>query len=260
MADSTQAGTDRLTVVGIAAVGIAVAGFSASSLFTTATEAGVSSAMAWVLPVATDLSALICTRVWLSPRYGAGIRRYAAFLALADMLLSFLGAAMHLAISQASPHHLADQAPVALRLAVGGLPSLTLAAMVHLGALIAAERSGKRAAEAARAGSRRSRRRAEQPAVQTSVETPTADAPEVLHEPRPEAVTPAPSGASVSSSGTSNVVKIDKGSSRRAQMLAYLDEHPDATGGVLDEEFGTRNYGRSVRRAWLNQRQEASGQ
>lgn len=259
MADSTQAGTDRLTVFGIAAVGVAVAGFSASSLFTTATEAGVSSAMAWVLPVATDLSALICTRVWLSPRYGAGIRRYAAFLALVDMLLSFLGAALHLVIQAATPH-LADQVPVALRLAVGGLPSLTLAAMVHLGALIAAERSGKRAAEAARAGSRRSRRRAEQPTVQTSVETPTADAPEVLHEPRLEAVTPAPSGASVSTPRKSNVVEIAEGSSRRAQMLAYLDEHPDATGGVLDETFGTRNYGRSVRRAWLNQRQEASGQ
>lgn len=253
---------DPLALVGIAVVGIAVAAFSARSLFDTAVLAGVSAYLAWVLPVATDMSAVVCTRVWLSTRFSEKIRRYAAFIAIVDMVLSFLGASLHLAITV--PH--GEIAPVWLRLAVGGLPSLSLAAIMHLAALIAVERSTAKMAATTRrpAGKRATKTTTTQRTgvTESPVATaPAADAPEVPHKPRPEAATPEPSGASVSTPvpPKSNVVKIDRDNSRSAQMLAYLNENPDATGADLDTKFGTRNYGRRVRRAW-EQRQEASGQ
>lgn len=259
---SDAPGVDLLALVGIAVVGLAVAAFSARSLFDTAVLAGVSGKLAWVLPVATDMSAVVCTRVWLSTRFGAGIRRYAAFITVADMVLSFLGASLHLAITVPQ----GQMAPLWLRLAVGGLPSLSLAAIVHLAALIAVERSSTKAALVItrRSGSKRPSKTTPQRtdvAKASPVATaPAVDAPEVSRKLLPEAATPIPSGASASIAARGNVLAIQAGASRRAQMLAYLDENPGATGADLDKEFGTRNYGRGVRRAWEDQRKEASGQ
>ncbi len=243
--------TDRATVIGIALVGAAVAAYSTSSLFTTARESGVPPALAWVLPVATDVCALVCTRVWLSPRYGRGIQRYAATIVLVDMMLSFAGASLHLVVSDA---------PVWLRMAVGGLPSLTLAALAHLGALIAAQRTGERATPP-------------EPAEPPT----TVDAPGVDPAPGPEAVRPPGASASTVPAGTapetpsrravraSNVVSMtgSGASEKKAAMLAHLtQQHRDgadlATGAELDRMHGTNGYGRKVRRDW--ERSLASGE
>ncbi len=241
--------TDRATVIGIALVGAAVAAYSTSSLFTTARESGVPPALAWVLPVATDVCALVCTRVWLSPRYGRGIQRYAATIVLVDMMLSFAGASLHLVVSDA---------PVWLRMAVGGLPSLTLAALAHLGALIAAQRTDERAT-----------------LVGPADPPTTVDAPGVDPAPGPEAV--CPPGASASTmpadmapetpprraARASNVVSMTGASEKKAAMLAHLtQQHRDgkdlATGAELDRMHGTNGYGRKVRRDW--ERSLASGE
>lgn len=252
MTEHAALGTDRLTVAGIALCGVPVAAFSAVSLFTTAREAGVPTWLAWVLPVATDLCALVSTRIWLSARHSDGIRRYAAGIALAAMTLSFVGASLHLVVAGS---------PWWLRLAVGGVPSLSLAAIVHLGAMIAMEAAGRRRVAAA---------------IPTAT-VPAATAPQVTPEqagagrdvdaipsPRPA---PATNHAAPNAVTPHAVVSISEKASRRAAMWAYLDAHPDASGADLDREFGTNNYGRSVRKAWekardaeqSDQRSAASG-
>lgn len=251
MTEGAALNTDRLTVAGIALCGVPVAAFSAVSLFTTAREAGVPVWLAWVLPVATDLCALVSTRIWLSARHSDGIRRYAAGIALAAMTLSFVGASLHLVV---------NGSPWWLRLAVGGVPSLSLAAIVHLGAMIAMEAAGRRRAAAPSAAT---------PAVAAAPPANTEQTGagrdvDAIPSPRPA---PATNHAAPNAGTPHAVVSISEKASRRAAMWAYLDAHPDASGADLDREFGTNNYGRSVRKAWekardaeqSDQRSAASG-
>lgn len=275
----SNAKTDHSTVIGIALCGIPVGTFSSYTLFTTAQGAGVPSALAWVLPVATDLSAIVATRVWLSGRYPASIRRYAASIAVIAMALSFVGASLHYAV---------EASPWWLRMAVGGLPSLSLAALVHLGALIVAYRADKpprgrsgKGATAPRvdaAPEPRARVRPDRKSAQHNVSaseacavTPTATpdvsdalASDVIEagEQSAPAEVPAPRAETKPESG-SNVVALSEGRATRDQMLAYLDDHPDATGAELDRTFNTKNYGARVRRAWQAQqgtREKVSGE
>lgn len=223
--------TDRLdwpTIVGIIACGTCVAAFSSYSQFVTARLAGFPLELAWVLPMATDATAFVATRVWLSPQYRAKIRHYAAFIVLTCMVLSFVSASIHLAITTM---------PAGLRLATGGLPSLSLAALVHLGALLAADHVN---APARVRTSTRRKQAATQPAA------------------------PANEPPAVPATADSSVIEITAAATgKRARMLAYLDAHPDATGAQLDQAFDTNNYGRTVLRVWKKQQQqrfEASGE
>lgn len=220
---------DRPTIFGIVVCGICVAAFSSYSQFQTARTAGVTLALAWVLPVATDATAFVATRVWLSLRYTRRTRLYAAFIACACMALSFGSAAIHLVLPALAPWQ--------LRLAVGGLPSLALAALAHLGALIAADHN------------------APQPRVTTPRKRASIPAPAEPIEVAATSVIPEPadSGAVV------EIGSVREGG-KRAQMMAYLDENPNATGAGLDHMFGTSNYGRGVLRAWQRQRAQASGE
>jgi hypothetical protein len=245
MTESNARATDRATVVGIAATGSAVGAFSSFTLFTTAHSAGVPAQLAWVLPVATDLAALVATRVWLSARYPQSIRRYAATIAIAAMTLSFIGASLHYAID--------GSAPWWLRMAVGGLPSLSLAAIAHLGALIAADRAGKRSAQ----------RNVSAPEVAARPPVASPEAPGALTP----ALTPAPSTESVAvgvpapRAERDNVISMTEGrggekGEKRARMFAYLDSNPGASGAELDRVFGTRDYGRTIRRDWTRARKQ----
>lgn len=245
--EATVQSTDHPTVFGIAACAVPVAAFSSYTLFTTAHGAGVPIQLAWVLPVATDLAALVATRVWLSPRYPKSIQRYAASIAMAAMTLSFVGASLHYAVDGATPAW--------LRIAVGGLPSLSLAAIVHLGALIVADRAGKRARKSVSA-----------PEVVTATPTVTPDTSGVLASPvevgEPARIPDVPIPRSEAEpSERNNVVVLGEGrSARRHQMLAYLDENPDATGAELDRVFDTKDYGRTIRRDWTRRQQKVSGE
>jgi hypothetical protein len=248
MTESDARTTDHGTVFGIALTGSAVAAFSSFTLFTTAHSAGVPYQLAWVLPVATDLSALVATRVWLSARYPQPIRRYAATIAVAAMALSFIGASLHYAID--------GSAPWWLRMAVGGLPSLSLAAIVHLGALIAADRAGKRAQKNVSAPEVA----AATPAGPPEASGALAQAVEV-DEPAPDIRTPE---VPAPRAERTNVISLSEGRSekgeKRARMFAYLDDHPDATGAELDRVFGTKDYGRNIRRDWARKQAKVSGE
>ncbi len=254
MADQATQRLDRWTLTGIAACGLPVAAFSTYSQFETAVSAGVPHQLAWVLPMATDATAFVATRAWLIAPRSSGLRRYAASLALGCMGLSFAGAAVHLVI---------HDSPWWMRLVVGGLPSLALAALVHLAALLA----GARTAETPTAQTTRAKRRKTATpenhgiapvAPDTEAEpSPATDAPSEtpIHLERPPHV-PSELGASVVTLNT------EKGALRQ-QMLKHLDAHPDTTGAALDQLFGTTDYGRGVRRTWLKHREDrarASGE
>lgn len=272
MTESDAPRTDRGTLGGIALCAIPVATFSSVTLYTTAHDAGVPVWLAWVLPVATDVSAFVATRIWLSARYSQGIRRYAATIAIAAMTLSFLGASLHYAV---------EASPWWLRMAVGGLPTLSLAAIMHLAAMISADRTDKRMPPSAKrptseraAAPRSPRRRAVQENVSASevpTVTPTAApdtsdalAPDVIEAGAQDGEVPAPrTEAGTARADRSNVVALNEGRATRDQMLAYLGDHPDATGAELDRVFGTKNYGARIRRAWLSQqdqREKVSGE
>lgn len=239
---------DKPTLAGIALCALPVAAFSAWSQFETARVTGVPFQLAWVFPMATDATAFVATRIWLDDRFAPdlkvdrddpieqrkrGVRCYAAGLAMAAILLSVGGAAAHPALQ-------AIAVPFWLQLAIGGLPSLALAGLIHLAAVIAAAnipnrpakpRKDKAAKTAATVGHR--------PPTST-VAAPKSNAPsETGSELARRVQAPSPVGSP----------EIGKGSVRD-RMRAYLDQHPDTTGAELDRKFDTKNYGRGVVRTW----------
>jgi hypothetical protein len=219
---------DRVTLAGIATCALPVAAYSSWSQFETSRMTGVPVGLAWVMPMATDASATVATRVWLNSEHPRPIRRYAATVALGCMLLSVAGAATHLVLAdQQSPPQMW------LRLLIGGLPSLALAALVHLGALLSArpEPAPTRAAGRPQAPRRQAAPNSRSPQRDTA-SAASGDPPTPPGPIRPE---PA----------------IGAGS-KRAAMLAALDEDPTLTGAILDQQFGTTGYGRAVVRAWRN--------
>jgi hypothetical protein len=235
---------DKPTLAGVALCAVPVAAFSAWSQFETAKMAGVPGALAWVFPMATDATAFVATRIWLDDRFAPGlkadrddpteqrkrgVRRYAAGLAMAAILLSVGGAAAHLALQGVA-------VPFWLQLSIGGLPSFALAGLVHLAAIIAAASIPSRPAKAKKA-----------PKTVGTVEARP-----------PTSTVPAPKSASGTGSAlhrgpdtASSIAspEIGKGS-LRDRMLAYLDRHGEVTGAELDRMFNAKNYGRGVVRAW----------
>lgn len=241
---------DKLTLSGIVLCALPVASFSAYSQFETMRLSGVPWQLAWVLPVATDASGMVATRVWINPEFKDGVRRYAALIALASIALAFGGAAAHLAFGADQPM------PWGMRLVVGGLPSLALAALVHLIALISADKKAtpkaavttpkkSKAAPKAAGGAERNR-------------PPTSSAPSVS---TPNTSTEIGFELNAASANTSSVEapEVGKGSTRQ-QMLAYLDRHGEVSGAELDRLFKTNNYGRGVVNAWRKAHPQAVGE
>lgn len=252
---------DKPTRAGLTLCALPVAVFSGYSQFETARMALIPVQLAWVLFVATDAAAFVSTRVWLDEKYGKGIRRYAASIVIFCVLLSVIGAALHLGLSvpEGQPPR---PVPNWLPYAVGGIPSLVLAALIHLGALIGAApeksvKSTKMASEKPAKATRATTSRPEAGSLNVGtaehVRPPTSAVPasSATAEPPSE---PAPTNASAPAP------EVGKGSTRD-QMLAYLDEiNGDTNGAELDRKFGTRNYGRGVLRAWKKHHPMASGE
>lgn len=226
---------DKAMLAGVVVCGLSVATYSSWAQFSIAEAAGYPGNLAWVVPVSTDATAVLGTRAWMSPHYGNGVRSYGRFLALAAIVLSIITAALHLVVPGDTP------IPWQLRLTVGGLPSLALAALVHLGALTAKDKPKQKPNK-----SHVVRRATASPRAATPTEqVPTEKSPSVVA--RTEDVTDLPTPAIPAPN------KVGLGSNRQ-KMFAYLDEHPDATGADLDAVFNTTHYGRKVRRDWETRR------
>ena len=238
---------DKPTLVGLTGCAVPVALFSAYSQFELGLMAGIDPRLAWVMPVATDAAAYVATRVWLDEKYPKGIQRYAASIVIVCVALSVAGAALHLGLSK-------PPVPQWLPFAVGAIPSLALAGLIHLGALIAAipDKHGK----ASPAKPPRQKR-----------ESPSSG---VVEPVRPVATTPASKSPAALTSVRSHVSEIEdapmsrpevgKGSAR-AQMLAYIESvNGETNGAELDRMFNTSNYGRGVLNTWRKRHPIASGE
>jgi hypothetical protein len=219
MSDRTH---DAAMLVGVLACGLSVAAYSSWAQFNIATAAGYPLALAWVVPVATDATAALGTRAWMSAHYSDGVRGYGRLLAIAAITLSFLTAALHLVIPTTGP------IPWQVRLTIGGLPSLALAALIHLGALTVQNKPKAKT----------SSRKATAPRANTIIAEP-APAPE--------------STVSHIAVDAPSPTQVNVGGSTRDRMTAYLGEHPQASGAELDAQFGTKNYGRKIRATWLKE-------
>lgn len=232
----TERTHDRAMLAGVGACGMAVAAYSSWAQFSIAAAAGYPVALAWVVPVATDATAALGTRAWMSPHYGDKVRNYGAALACAAIGLSVLTAALHLVVPTTGP------IPWQIRLAIGGLPSLALAALIHLGALTAKDKPRVRSAVRGKP----SRKPASPHAGGTAViaQTPTAELSSEVDK-----VATSENAMNLSTSVDFSTPS-SSGDGVRARMFTYLDQHPEATGADLDREFGTKNYGRKIRRDW----------
>lgn len=220
---------DRALLGGVVLCGCAVAAYSSWAQFSIAYIAGYPVYLAWVVPVATDATAAVGTRAWVSPHYSNEIRTFGKRLAGAAILLSFITAALHLVVPTTGP------IPWEIRLVIGGFPSAALAGLIHLAALAAKDKP-----KAGRSSARKT----------TPTRVVAASAAQV-----PAVESSSIAGQVATTENATNlsspVNTAPKTDSRRAQMLAYLDQNPDASGADLDAQFGTTHYGRKVRSAWL---------
>lgn len=256
----TVATLDKPTLAGLSFCAVPVAIFSASSQVETGRMARIPGELAWVLPVATDAAAFVATRIWLNEKYSPGVRKYAAFIVIMCVGLSVAGAALHVGLTMTHVDGQPAQPPGWLGFAVGAIPSLVLAMLIHLGALISAapEKHGK----ASRTTS--SPRKTGSPSAGTSehVRPPTSAVPASssttsdLSTETGSELKPEPANAS----SVASAPEVGKGSTRD-RMLAHLDAvNGDITGAELDRLFGTQNYGRGVLRAWKRHHPIASGE
>lgn len=243
---------DKPTIIGVAVLMVALGAFSSFSQFQLAVTAGFPRELGWVLPVATDATAVVATRVFISPHYVSGIRNYAGGIVLVCVLGSFVGAAMHAVV----PSGVITQGWEALRLTCGGAPSLCLAAVIHLASMLPSGRIAHAVSSAA----------VLTPAVEETVSTQTID--EVV----PETVPPAKSALHVVEPPPVERVAgapdwLVDGMKAWQAMYAYMDRHPDTTVTALDR-FGVQylntsmGYASKIRRQWAAERkqQKASGQ
>lgn len=248
---------DRPTLAGLTLCALPVALFSAYSQFETGRLAHIPAQLSWVLPVATDAAAFVATRIWLDEKYESGIRRYAAFIVSMCVFFSIAGAAIHIGLTSGT------QPPVApgwLGYALGAIPSLVLAFLIHLGALIGA--APEKHVKTSRATS--SPRKTGSPSAGAAEHRPPTSAVPTS-KPQADLSTETGSGLKVEPARASSVAsapapEVGK-NSVRAQMLAWLDTiNGDTNGAELDRKFGTQNYGRGVLRAWKKHHPIASGE
>lgn len=242
---------DKPTLAGLTLCALPVAAFSAFSQFETGRMAGIPGGLAWVLPVATDAAAFVATRVWLDEKYSKGIRRYAAAIVILCVALSIAGAALHLGLAQVRP-------PVWLGFAVGAIPSLVLAGLIHLGALIGA--APEKQAKATRAVPSRPKAGSPNVGAVEPVTSSTSTAPAPKPVPDPPVTAPVELKSVPKIPAPVESPEVGAGSTRD-QMWAYLDKvDGQATGAELDRRFGTSNYGRGVLNAWRKRHPIASGE
>jgi len=247
---------DKPTRVGLTCCALPVAAFSAYSQFETGRLANIPGQLAWVLPIATDAAAFVATRAWQDERYSEGIRKYAAFIVSMCVAFSIAGAAIHIGLTSSSEPL---PAPWWLGYALGAIPSLVLALLIHLGALIGA--APEKQVKASRPPSSRPRAGSSNVGAAEHVRPPTSAAPASKPESKPSTETGSElKPALASANAVASMPDVGKGSVRD-QMLAWLDEvNGDTTGAELDRKFGTQNYGRGVLRAWKRHQPRASGE
>lgn len=279
---------DKATVVGIVVIGVSVAAFSSYSLFQLAIAAGVPAGLAWVLPVTTDAAGAVTTRVWLMARHTDKIRKYARMIAIFAVVSSTIGAAIqHTSLigsktvpGPTGPITFPDP-PEWLKMLIGGLPSLMLALLVHLGSMIAmsiveARQQAQREAEESRLEEQRRIDEAERERVATieaakvkataeaeaikikaaaeaeaAAEAARREREALAPKPKPEPVveTEQSTGATVlklehheDQDGRPTWLTDEMADNAKLAMFAYLDRHPDATGAELDR-FGMAHLG-----------------
>lgn len=235
---------DKAMLAGVLICGVSVAAYSSWAQFSIAVAAGYPAQLAWVVPVATDATAALGTRAWMSPHYSDHVRNYGCLLAISAIVLSFLTAALHLVIPTDVPGvPTGVPIPWQIRLAIGGLPSLALAALVHLGALTAKDKPRQKVTKSQAA------RKTASPRAALAVEqvSPVATSVTVGQ------VAVTENAMNLSTSAIPDPNKAGSGSNRQ-RMFDYLDAHPDTSGADLDKIFGTTNYGRKVRNAWESRR------
>lgn len=258
---------DTPTAVGLTFCAVPVAVFSGYSQFETARMVNIPAQLAWVLFVSTDAAAYVATRVWLNSKYSEGIRRYAAFIVIICVALSIAGAALHVGLGTATEMNEAGKSvikppPAWLGFAVGAIPSLVLAGLIHLGALVGAT------AETPVTRSTKPRPRSEAtPSPRPRVEPVAASAAEPVNPPSAalvstsDIVAMAKPELTVIHDDPSPPTEISDASNRKARMLTYLDERDgEVTGAELDRQFGTKNYGARLVREWRSKNPMASGE
>lgn len=133
-----------MVIVGIAAavlsfdtwVNLAQAvGFKAAT--TNGFNLGIPIRIAWLLPIAVDVYALIATRIWIQGHADSRVNRYAAANSVGAIALSVSGNAIyHLFV--AVGWKIQDCPPVVI--AVGGVPPLLIGLVVHMHTLVNQQR------------------------------------------------------------------------------------------------------------------------
>lgn len=245
-------GMDRPTTYGLIACGAVVAAFSGWSQFETARMAGWPAALAWVLPVATDVTALLATQTWLASPVSSGLRRYSATLALLCMVLSCVMAAVHA---------ITGTLPTWAHGAISALPGAVLAAIIHLGGLrrkyvtrlALTPPAAPPVTERVETPDTAPAPPVTPPAVpEIEVSSPTTDAPDLTPDP------PATVGDVAVEEAGASVVNLPTVSNKRTEMWAWLTEHgaEGVKGTDLDRRFETRTLGAKVLREFRASRSD----
>ncbi len=166
----------RCAVAGLAVVGLAAAVASSVGLYGLGRETGWSRPLALTLPVTIDALAGTATVVWLSEAAPAAARRYARVLTFCAIAASLAGnAGWHALMSGAVGWRLL------MVLTPGAVPTLGLAAVVHLLALLGTGSPAEPATEPAAEP-------LSEPVGEPPAEPPAEPAPEPAPEPRVEPV------------------------------------------------------------------------
>ena len=241
---------------------IGAAVLTVHGLVEVALSATVTKDIAWLYPIITDALALVAYAA--TAILTGAARRYAATVVFGAAGLSGLAQAAYLAGG-------AGAASGVLRFGVGAWPAIAAALTAHLLWLLREAR--RNAAAEAAAEQRRlaaeQRRLADEQAAQRKADADhraelrvreleaIARAEEAKNRPQPQlrSAPRKPAAAKKARATAAPAPEIGTGSVRQ-NMLAFLDGHRDAalageiTGGALDREFGTNNYGRGVLKAW----------
>lgn len=260
---------DGWTIFGIAVIGFSVALWSVYSQVKLATLAGVPGELSWILPISTDIAVGVATRVYLDEGYGTKVKRYAGFIALLAAGVSVVLASVQHVIPVKNLDGSAFVVPEPLKLAIGGFPSLCLALIVHLAAMLP---KGRKKDEVQTAVTVAVSSPPATVTVPTSNEAPepvpateeTIPAPEPKEKEQRPRKTVAPSvGASLHLVPSDRPEWLTEGMTAKEALLAFFDNNPKATGADADR-FGAQHLntkpslGRKVRNEWLARDQRAA--
>lgn len=249
---------------------------TAHGLWEVAFTSRVPGTIAWIYPVITDGLALVAYVATHHLREAA--RAYAWTVVVISAGLSGLAQAVYLAGGT-------ENVSSGLAFGVGAWPAICAGLAAHLLFLLRqGRRKAQRAAEARRrqeiadraAARKAEQERAEELAVRKlealeRLETARNRPAPPIRRPARKPATKAPAASNVpekADQGAGPAPEIGQGSARQ-QMLDYLDANAQptnvngkwvaarengetVTGGFLDSEYGTNNYGRGVIKTWLD--------